>query len=216
MREVAVAMPEAGTTDVLREMETDERVSLKEYPMVPGNTIRLRGTAADNRSQGTQTGQSRWLTFQVVTPEELFYEILMVQRRSARSSAPRSRRKRPWLRRSRRRADSEQLSGLNRQHQIATRQVSQIANRLDATLQEMTLNDLGSTQMREILASGIIAPMRELQRTPDRLTCAVARSAGGRARPIERARATGDGGWEGHCRNDVADSGPDGTMGKLC
>ena len=80
MRELAVALPAAGPTDVLREMEADERVSLKEYPIVPGNTIRLRGTAADNRSQGTQTGQSRWLTFQVVTPEELFYEILMVQR----------------------------------------------------------------------------------------------------------------------------------------
>ena len=104
------------------------------------------------------------------------------------------------------------MSGLNRQHQIATRQVSQIANRLDATLQEMTLNDLGSTQAREILASGIIAPMRELQRTPmanlrlllDQLAAEPDRS--------ERASVPlSDGRWERHCRNDVADSGPDGT-----
>ena len=42
------------------------------------------------------------------------------------------------------------------------RQVWQIAGQLEATLLEMTYNDLGSEQARELLASGIIAPMRSL------------------------------------------------------
>ncbi len=37
-----------------------------------------------------------------------------------------------------------------------------MANQLDASLQEMTLNDLGNPQAREMLQSAIIAPMRKL------------------------------------------------------
>jgi hypothetical protein len=166
LHEVAVTLPNASPTEAPREMDADQRVSLKEYPIAPGNTIRLRGTAADNRAQGTQVGQSRWLTFQVVTPEELFYEILMVQRAQREKFRAALETEKTLSLAFESAIESEELSGLNRTHQVATRQVSQIANRLDATLQEMSLNDLGSTQAREILASGIITPMRELQRTP--------------------------------------------------
>ena len=49
-----------------------------------------------------------------------------------------------------------------RKHQILSRRVLQIATRLDATLLEMTLNDLGNSKSNELLSQEIIAPIREL------------------------------------------------------
>ena len=43
-----------------------------------------------------------------------------------------------------------------------TRQVWQVAGQLDGTLQEMTLNDLGTATARELLLSSVIQPIREL------------------------------------------------------
>jgi len=148
------------------EMESDQSAALKAYAVTPGNTIRLRGEATDNRAEGAQLGQSRWLTFQVVTPEELFYEILMVQRAQREKFRAALDMEKTMAAALETPTDAEQLAGMGRKHQVAARQVGQVANRLDATLQEMTLNDLGSSQARELLATGIITPIRELHQGP--------------------------------------------------
>jgi len=54
------------------------------------------------------------------------------------------------------------LTGLARAQQVINRQVWQVANQLDGTLVEMTLNDLGNQQARDSLQSTIITPMRKL------------------------------------------------------
>ncbi len=46
-----------------------------------------------------------------------------------------------------------------------SRQVWQVTNRMDASLQEMRLNELGTTTALNLLQDKIIAPMRELQET---------------------------------------------------
>jgi hypothetical protein len=59
-------------------------------------------------------------------------------------------------------ADQEEAIGLVRSQQVVARQVWQIAGQLEATLLEMKYNDLGSEQARDLLETGIIAPMRAL------------------------------------------------------
>jgi len=158
-----VALPEESETARPTEFEGDQRVALKDHSVTAGNTVRLRGEATDNRSAGGQVGQSRWLTFQVVTPEELFYDILTVQRAQRekfRGALDVEKAQAALLATP---ENVEQIAAAGRKHQLVARQVTQIANRLDATLQEMTLNELGSSQARDLLATGIIGPMRDLQ-----------------------------------------------------
>jgi hypothetical protein len=152
----------AGSAGPLTDMETESLVALKEYVLTPGTTLRVRGTAQDNCAEASQAGQSRWLTFQVVTPEELFYEILMVQRAQREKFRQALEMEKSQVIALQTLIDAEQLAGIVRKHQVAARQAWQVANRLDATLREMTLNELGSTQARELLATGIIGPIRDL------------------------------------------------------
>ena len=144
------------------EIELDYELALRERGLAQGNTLKLRGVATDECALGAQSGNSRWLAFQIVSAEELFYEILVRQReqRAKFSGA----------------LDSAKAQGqalialakpadaiaIARAHQVISRQVWQVANQLDASLQEMTLNDLGNEQARENLQSTIIGPMRAL------------------------------------------------------
>ncbi len=64
----------------LTQFEYDNELALRETGLTPGNVLKLRGTATDACTLGAQTGNSRWVVFQIVASDELFYEILMRQR----------------------------------------------------------------------------------------------------------------------------------------
>src|SRR5262249_17437162 len=55
------------------EVELENELELRESGLAPGNSLKLRSMATDNCALGTQTGHSRWLAFQIVAPDELFY-----------------------------------------------------------------------------------------------------------------------------------------------
>ena len=59
-----------------------------------------------------------------------------------------------------------EASQIVRTHQAITRQVWQVAGQLDATRQEMTLNDLGTSAGRELLLTSVIQPVRDLHDRP--------------------------------------------------
>ncbi len=144
------------------EVDLDHEFELRERGLTPGNLLKLRGVATDNCALGTQSGASRWLSFQIVSSDELFYEILMRQREqrakfnTAVESAKEQHAAIEGL------ANPQAAIGIARAHQVISRQVWQVANQLDASLQEMTLNDLGNPQAREMLQSGVITPLRTL------------------------------------------------------
>jgi hypothetical protein len=144
------------------EVERAPTVPLAELGLLPGTAIRLRSKAVDRSPLGARTGNSRWLSFQVVTPEELFYEILMRQREQRAKFAAALAAARTLQESLGAVTASQEVPPLARGHQLVVRQVWQVANQLEATLQEMTLNDLGSPQARELLATSIIQPMRAL------------------------------------------------------
>ncbi len=164
--QIAVPLPASDQDRAQTETATEQSVALKEFAVAPGHTARLRGTATDNRAEGGQQGQSRWLTFQVVTPEELFYEILMAQRAQREKFRAALEAEKSQAAALEAAPDGEELAGIARKHQVIARQVWQIATRLEASLREMTLNDLGSPQARELLSTGIIAQLRELHESP--------------------------------------------------
>jgi hypothetical protein len=101
------------------------------------------------------------LSFQVVTPEELFYEILGRQRVerakfvAAIASAKTQIADLAVL------VNAEQGTTVVRKHQVIARQAWQVANRLDGILQELTLNELGSAKDRDIQEK-IIEALRRL------------------------------------------------------
>jgi hypothetical protein len=144
------------------DMEKQVMVKLAEVSAVPGNIVRLRGTATDACVLGPQQGTSRWIPLQVVTPEELFYEILVRQREQRGRFSKALDMAKGQLESIQKLASADEGGGVSRVHQVVARQVWQIANQLDATLQEMTYNDLGSQQARDLLDSSIIAPLRKL------------------------------------------------------
>lgn len=156
--ELPPSVPENPPTD----FETQPMVGLAEYSVAPGTIVKLRGAAVDNCAQGSQSGTSRWLTFQVVTPEELFYEILMRQRAQRAKFAAALETAKSQTEPLAVLPTAEVAFGLVRKHQVVARQIWQVANALDATLQEMALNDLGSAQARDLLKSKVIEAIRQL------------------------------------------------------
>lgn len=144
------------------DVEKQILVKLAEVNAAPGNIVRLQSTATDACVLGPQQGTSRWIPLQVVTPEELFYEILVRQREQRGRFSKSLDMAKAQLESIQKLTSSEESGGVLRVHQVVARQVWQIANQLDATLQEMIYNDLGSEQARDLLDTSIIAPLRKL------------------------------------------------------
>src|SRR5262249_41795977 len=149
-------------TDIERELQ----VALSQFGLIPGATVRVRGKATDACVLGTQSAESRWLSFQVVSAEELFYEILTRQREQRARFAKALESAKGQLDALRKVAAASEAVPLVRVHQALTRQAWQVAGALNGPLQEMTLNDLGSATARELLEKSIIKPLRDLHETP--------------------------------------------------
>ncbi len=144
------------------EIELDHELELRSRKLAPGNSLRLRGVATDECTLGAQTGNSRWLAFQIVSPDELFYEILMRQREQRAKFAAALQSAQSQSKAIGELTKGSDALGIVRAQQVIGLQVWQVANQLDATLQEMTLNDLGNAQARESLQSTVITPLRTL------------------------------------------------------
>jgi hypothetical protein len=157
-----------GADDAALPPAVDREIEMKvaEQELVAGNAMRLRASSADRCALGSHTGSSRWLAFQIVTPDELFYEILMRQREQRAKFAAivvQAQAQSEAL------AKLEALDGVRpliRAHQAIARGVSQVASRLEVSLREMTLNELSNPTARQLLADNVIGPLRELHTGP--------------------------------------------------
>lgn len=196
--DLALAASDAAgqTPNLSTEDERDQPLLLAEYKLTPGALVKIRGAATDQCHEGSQTGVSRWLSFQVVSPEELFYEILMRQRQQRTKFAKSVEMAKAQTATLEGDATPEAVPGLVRAHQVVARQVWEVGNRLDATLVEMRLNQLGTPQALELLETKVIKPLRELHAGPlaqlrpqlDRLAAEPAQFADtlSAARPLQR------------------------------
>jgi hypothetical protein len=151
-----------GGTEPLTELEYDNELELRESGLLPGNSLKLRGVATDACALGTQTGRSRWLVFQIVSADELFYDILMRQREQRAKFAAALESMREQSKLLARLEEPQDVAGRARAQQVINRQVWQVAGVLEGTLEEMTLNDLANQQARDNLQSTIITPLGKL------------------------------------------------------
>ena len=147
------------------DVERDTTLELAEHKLSPGAAVRIRATADDACVLGTQSAESRWLSFQVVSADELFYDILTRQREQRAKLAKALEMSKAQLDALRKLESTAEANTMLRTHQAIARQVWQIAGQLNATLQEMTLNDLGNPTARQLLETSIIKPLFNLHAT---------------------------------------------------
>lgn len=150
---------------LLGDIEQEEKMALASYGLVPGCSIRIRGTASDACVLGAQSAESRWLAFQIVSADELFYDILTRQREQRAKLAKAVEASKNQIDSLRRLTTPAEAGSVVRNHQAIARQVWQIAGVLNATLQEMTLNDVGNPAARMLLEKSIIKPLYDIHAT---------------------------------------------------
>ncbi|HVX58959.1 MAG TPA: hypothetical protein VHC19_00100 [Pirellulales bacterium] len=166
VRKTAIELPEPAAGEKLTDFETQPLASLAQYGLAAGTLVKLRATGEDNCAQGAQAGASRWLSFQLVTAEELFYEILMRQRAERAKFAAALETAKAQTEPLAGELESGPLAAVARKHQLVARQAWQTGNRLEATLVEMTLNDLGGEEARQLLKTKVIDAIRRLHAEP--------------------------------------------------
>ena len=102
------------------------------------------------------------LALQVVSPDELFYEILIRQRAERTkflAAVEMADKQTPVLAGS---PTADDFLRVMREQHSASRQLDQIAGRIADTLQEMKLNQIGSPKSHRLLQEGVIDPIRAL------------------------------------------------------
>ncbi len=131
-----------------------------------GTVLRFVALADDRCARGAQTGRSGVLALHVVSPDELFYEILIRQRgeRTKFLAVLETVDKQTPVLAGNPTAD-DFLRVMREQHS-GSRQLDQIAGRIADTLQEMKLNQIGSPKSHRLLQEGVIDPMRALTAGP--------------------------------------------------
>jgi hypothetical protein len=163
-RRQTVAIPLPGT-EVRPALDHQARhdVELQVDSPEVGSTLKFVAEAEDRCARGAQIGRSGVLQFQVVTADELFYDILMRQRaeRAKFLAALEAVEKQgPALEGAPARDD---YLGAMRTLHTNSRQLGQIAGRISDTLQEMKLNQVGSPKSHRLLQEGVIDPIRALE-----------------------------------------------------
>ena len=137
-------------------------VDLQAAPPPIGAILRLQAEAEDRCARGTQVGRSGVLHLQVVSADELFYEILVRQRAERAkfvAALDAAEKRTPTLAGT---PSAETYAAAARALHAGTRQLDQIAARIGDSLQEMKLNQVGSPKSHRLLQEGVIDPIRAL------------------------------------------------------
>jgi hypothetical protein len=158
---VAIPLPTGGGSPLLDHQARHE-VLLQSAPPKVGTVLRFVAEADDRSARGPQTGRSGALALVVVSPDELFYEIL-VRQRAERSKfltvLETAEKQGPVLAGQ---PSADDLLRVMRVMHAGSRQIDQIAARITDSLQEMKLNQIGSPKSFRLLEEGVIDPMRAL------------------------------------------------------
>lgn len=141
-------------------------LDLQISPPAVGTIIRIQAEAEDRSARGTQIGRSGTVNLQVVSADELFYEILIRQRAERAkfiAALAATEKQTPLLAGT---PTAEDYTGVVRTLHTSTRQLDQIAARIGDSLAEMKLNQVGSPKSHRLLQEGVIEPLRSLNAGP--------------------------------------------------
>ena len=141
-------------------------VDLQAAPPAIGTILRFQAEAEDRCARGAQVGRSGTLHIQVVSPDELFYEILIRQRAERAkfvAALDAAEKITPTLAGA---PPADAYTAAARALHTNNRQLDQIAARIADSLQEMKLNQVGSPKSHRLLQEGVIDPIRALNAGP--------------------------------------------------
>jgi hypothetical protein len=156
----------SDSTRAMLDHQARHDVELQSAPPAIGTILKFQAEAEDRCARGAQVGRSGVLHMQVVSPDELFYEILIRQRAERAkfvAALDAAEKATPSL------AGTPSVDSYNsvaRTLQTGTRQLDQIASRIADSLQEMKLNQVGSPKSHRLLQDGVIDPIRGLNSGP--------------------------------------------------
>jgi hypothetical protein len=150
----------------LLDHQARHEVLLQSSPPKVGTVLRYVAEADDHCARGPQTGRSSALALSVVSPDELFYEILVRQRaeRSKFLAALETAEKQGPVLAGQPSADD--LLRVMRIMHAGSRSLDQIAARITDSIQEMKLNQIGSPKSFRLLEEGVVDPLRALNAGP--------------------------------------------------
>ncbi|WP_165226273.1 DUF4175 family protein [Aquisphaera insulae] len=186
---VPLPLPAGGKAVLDHQARHD--LDLQPSPPPIGTVLRIQAEVEDRCARGAQVGRSGVVHLQVVSADELFYEIL-IRQRAERSrflaTVEATEKQAPVLASN---TSSEDYMNVLRALHTSSRQLDQVAGRIADTLQEMKLNEVGSPKSHRLLQDGIIDPIRELNAGPVAELRGVLQALGGGTRvqsDVEKAR----------------------------
>jgi hypothetical protein len=142
--------------------QTRHDVDLQSNPPPIGAVLKIQAEADDHCARGTQIGRSGVIHMQVVSADELFYEILIRQRAERAkflAALDATEKLAPNLSGM---PAAEDYTKVSRALHTGTRQLEQIAARISDSLAEMKLNQVGSPKSHRLLQDGVIDPILAL------------------------------------------------------
>jgi hypothetical protein len=144
---------------VVLDFQTRHDVDLQSNPPPLGAILRIQAEADDRCARGPQVGRSGVIHLQIVSADDLFYEILIRQRAErARFVAALDATEKLAPNLSGMPA-ADDYAKVSRAFHTGTRQLEQIASRISDSLAEMKLNQVGSPKSHRLLQDGVIDPI---------------------------------------------------------
>ena len=133
-----------------------------ELQLQPGHTLTFTAAATDTCYPQPQTSASRPLVFRIVSPEELFKEILVRQqaeRAKFRKQAQEAKIIRQELDAG---LTPDSIAQLARRHRTIQREITRVQSALTDSLTEMKNNLLGNSDAYQLMETGVLDPLKSM------------------------------------------------------
>jgi hypothetical protein len=144
------------------QLQLKRMVDVAAERLAPGSYISVTAEATDDCYTGPQTNHSRTIVFGIVSPEELFREILLRQqaeRIKFRKQTEEAEKIRDSIRSA---ADAKQLADIARRHRALQLETLRITTVLNESFTEIKLNGLGSPESHALMERNALVPLKGL------------------------------------------------------
>lgn len=151
-----------ATDELPLQLQLKQLLNVADEKLAPGSFLSITAEATDNCYTGAQTSRSRTVVFGIVSPEELFREILLRQqaeRIKFRKQAEEAQKLRDLMQTA---ADAKQLAEIARRHRALQLETLRITTVLNEAFTEIKLNGLGSPESHALMEHNVLVPLKGL------------------------------------------------------
>jgi hypothetical protein len=148
---------------LLAQLQLKPTIDVAAEKLAPGSFLSLTAEATDDCYTGPQTSCSRTIVFSIVSPEELFREILIRQQNERikfRKQTEEAEKIRDLMQPT---AGAKEIQEIARRHRALQLETRRIATVLSQSLTEIKLNGLGSPESHSLMEKNVLAPLGALE-----------------------------------------------------